>query len=167
MGIEDSAFVENWTQEYLEHYGVKGMRWGVRKDPERAYEKAGSKLKRLDQKAVKAGAKAARKETRSLRRQQRADTAWLFRKTKARLADWAIGRSEKARQKYVKKMSRAASWYKEMENAFRDTKISNLDPSTSELGKKYANMQINDLMGNAVTSLANKQLRMIYRQMGR
>lgn len=153
--------------EVLEHYGVLGMKWGVRKDPQRAYERANKKLTALDKRATKAGAKAARKETRSLRRQQRADTAWLFPKTKAKLADWAIGRSNKARAKYAKKMSRAVSWYKQMENAFRDTKISDLNPSYTALGEKYSKIQVNDLMGNAQTTLANKQLRMIYRRMGR
>lgn len=155
------------SEEDLNHYGVLGMKWGIHKDPQRAYERANKKLAALDEKATKAGAKAARKETRSLRRQQRADTAWLFPKTKAKLADWAIGRSEKHRQKYVKKMSRAVSWYKEMENAFRDTKIENLNQDYVALGEKYSKIQVNDLMMNAQASLANKQLRMIYRQMGR
>lgn len=163
----DEEFDEPESMESLEHYGVKGMRWGIHKDPQRAYERANKKLTALDKRATKAGAKASRKETRSLRRQQRADTAWVFPKTKAKLADWAIGRSEKARQKYVKKMSRAVSWYKEMENAFRDTKVQNLNPNYVSLGEKYSKIQVNDVMMNAQASLANKQLRMIYRQMGK
>lgn len=163
----DEEFDEDESDEDLEHYGVLGMKWGVRKDPQKAYERANQKLTSLDKRATKAGAKAARKETRSLRRQQRADTAWLFPKTKAKLADWAIGRSEKHRQTYVKKMSRAVSWYKEMENTFRDTKVENLNPNYVALGEKYSKIQVNDLMMNAQASLANKQLRMIYRQMGR
>lgn len=36
-----------YNQEYLEHYGVKGMKWGVRKDPERsgATSRRGTKAK--------------------------------------------------------------------------------------------------------------------------
>lgn len=160
-----SEFIERRSQTDLEHYGVLGMKWGVRKDPERAYEKASQKLEKLDRKAQKAGAKAAKKEAKSVHKQQKADSAVLFKKAKARSADRAIGRSEKSRQKYMTQMSKAVSWYKEMENAFRDIKISKLNPSKSELGKKYVDIQINDLMSNATTSVANKQLRMIYRQM--
>lgn len=34
--------------ESLEHYGVKGMKWGIRKDPVKAFNKAGKKLAKLD-----------------------------------------------------------------------------------------------------------------------
>lgn len=36
------------NEQHLAHYGVKGMRWGVRKDPDRAYTKAVNKLRRIE-----------------------------------------------------------------------------------------------------------------------
>lgn len=165
-----SEFIEGIISESeneLEHYGVLGMKWGIHKDPQRAYERANKKLEKLDKKATKAGAKATRKEEASVRRQQKADSAILFRKMKARSADRSIGRSERSRQNYTRKVAKAVSWYKEMENAFRDTKIENLNQNYVALGEKYSKIQVNDLMANAQTNLANKQLRMIYRQMGK
>ena len=39
---------------YLAHYGVKGMKWGVRKDPEKAYAR---RAKKLNRKALRQQAK--------------------------------------------------------------------------------------------------------------
>lgn len=39
---------------YLEHYGVLGMKWGVRKDKVKAFNKAGKKLKHLTDNVTKA-----------------------------------------------------------------------------------------------------------------
>lgn len=163
--LRHDDFQDPESEEDIEHYGVLGMKWGVRKDPQRAYDRANKKLSALDRKASKAERKAIRKETRSVRRQQRADTAIFFPKTKARLASWAIARSEKSRQKYVKKMSKAVTWSKNMQEIFKDTKVTAMNQEYVDLGKKYSDMQIKDLMANAQTSLANKQLRLIYKQM--
>lgn len=40
----------------LQHYGVKGMRWGIRKDVDKAYVKASNKLKKLQYRADRARA---------------------------------------------------------------------------------------------------------------
>lgn len=45
----------------LEHYGVLGMKWGVRKDPERAYAKAKAKSEKLSKKIAKANKKYLKK----------------------------------------------------------------------------------------------------------
>lgn len=165
--IRHDDFNEEASDKDLEHYGVLGMKWGVRKDPQKAYDRANKKLSALDKKIFKAEKKALKKEARSLSRQQRADTAILFPKTKARLASWAIARSEKSRQKYVKKMAKAVSWSRAMQEEFKDTKVSTLNQEYIDLGKKYSDMQIKDLMANAQTSVANKQLRLIYKQMAK
>ena len=52
--------------EYIAHgnevcrYGVLGMRWGVRKNPAKAYAKASRKDDRLDQKSIKKGLESAK-----------------------------------------------------------------------------------------------------------
>lgn len=52
------------NNEYLIHYGVLGMKWGVRKDPQRAYSKARKKLSKIQNKAFKLQAKAKKKKDR-------------------------------------------------------------------------------------------------------
>ena len=42
----------------LKHFGVAGMKWGVRKNPSRTYGKASKKANKLNRKAAKASNKA-------------------------------------------------------------------------------------------------------------
>lgn len=44
-------------QSELMHYGVLGMKWGIRKDPDKAYAKSIKKLRRLDSAHAKAAAR--------------------------------------------------------------------------------------------------------------
>lgn len=58
---------DNWegAGEYLEHYGVLGMKWGIRKDPKRAYEKAMDRKHKLDMRAAKGSVRGASLKARS------------------------------------------------------------------------------------------------------
>lgn len=70
----------------LQHYGVKGMKWGVRKDPDRYYKKGVKKLRKLEQKVssakttrardIRLRAKADMLESRSKVYANKAKKAW-------------------------------------------------------------------------------------------
>ena len=59
MSYNDYMYAVDRSDEYLAHYGIKGMKWGVRKALEtgntkklsRMYKKAAKKLAKLDKKA--------------------------------------------------------------------------------------------------------------------
>lgn len=149
---------------YLEHYGVLGMKWGVRKDANKAYARASKKLSKLDRKAADSAASAAKADARSTDKQRKADSAMIFKKSSAKKAIKAIEKSDRARLDYARKMEKAVSWYKQMENTFRDVKLSNVNSEYVTLGKKYSKICLDDLMANVQTSWANKELMMYYRQ---
>ena len=114
----------------LYHYGVLGMKWGVRRgNATKAYAKASKKLTKLDKKVDKAEALARK------RRGQVDAAAASFFSTKRRI-DKAETRSKKASAKAALRNRKAERWYKSMEKAFADTDIS-MTKEQVAMGKRY------------------------------
>lgn len=58
---------ENESEEDIEHYGVLGMKWGVRHNTAKAYSKASAKKARLENKVVKTRNKYLKKSAKANR----------------------------------------------------------------------------------------------------
>lgn len=159
-GIKHDDFIDQYGEESIEHYGVLGMKWGIHKDPQRAYERANQKLSKLDKKVVRADQKVAKAQMRSVSKQARANSALLFKKSKSRSAAKAIRKANQAHLKVQKKAAKAERWYKAMENVFRNVDVSALKTNSNytELGKKYANATIDAMMANTTTGASMVQL---------
>lgn len=151
----------------LQHYGVLGMKWGVRKDPERAYSKAGAKLEKLDTKASKFSAKGAKREQKAVTKQRKASSAILFQKGRARRASKATRKALKAYQKAQEKQIKAYRWNEEMKKTFKDIKVKNMDPKYVSLGEKYSKTTIDQIMQNNVSVNALMNIDEYYNRRGR
>lgn len=115
----------------LKHYGVLGMKWGVRRGKTtKAYTKASKKLQKIDKKYTKLESKAIKKSANADRLQSSRNP---FKQGR--------GENEEVRAKRLAaKTGRYArignKWYKSMEETFKNTDIS-LTSEQRALGEKY------------------------------
>lgn len=103
----------------LYHYGVVGMKWGVRRNATKAYERASKKMKRLKNKADKAKIKYGKKSG-------------------VHLTDFGIEAERKARKKAARADAKAIAWQRAMDKEFSNKKLSKLEQNYIRKGETYA-----------------------------
>lgn len=94
------AVYSSYGQEELYHYGVLGMKWGVRRNPRRAYEKSTKKLTQIGESVSKADSKK-KKYANPLIRTSISD---------AKYKKWS--------RQYDKHRARGEKWYSSMKSEF-------------------------------------------------
>ena len=114
----------------LKHYGVLGMKWGVRRGrTARAYEKASKKLNKLNSRVEDSEADVNK-------RVAKADKAASSRFASNRKQEKSFDKAKESLAGYRETVRKANKWYKAMEKTFANTDIS-MTKEQVRMGKKY------------------------------
>lgn len=126
-----AEYIKHTETDEHAHYGVLGMKWGVRRGrTDKAYAKASKKLDKLDRKIEKKNVKTE-KYIRKLEKKERSRYADADDIQKAR------SKAKNAEYKAYKATMKAQKFYKSMEKTFAKTSVS-MSPEQRALGKSYA-----------------------------
>lgn len=149
--------------DYLEHHGIKGQRWGIRRyqNKDGSLKPAGEKHRSLrerrqETKAKKAQAKAA--QELAAKRKAAADKARAAKAAKKQAEEKAAAKAAERRKKFeagkipMKKMTDAelaeATQRKKAEQAYKDQRLAN------STGRRFVNKMVNDALIPAATNAA-------------
>lgn len=113
------------VDDFLEHIGVKGMKWGVRRgNQSRTFARASKKAIRLEK-------KSARLAKRGAKLQYKGSKWGNFRK---------IRKGMRLSYKSTKYAEKARKWELKMAQHLQGVKVSDLEPKHKDAGKQYLHL---------------------------
>lgn len=135
-------------QDELLHYGVLGMKWGVRRNASRAYGSAIKKKNKLEKKAMKLDTKAAKQQSKAAKVSLKATEKLAKATSKGAYQDGMKlqleankknAKAAKLNKKAAKYRKKKQKWEKEMNKAFAGYTVKSLPKQKMDSGKAFVN----------------------------
>ena len=127
-------YIENGE---LMHYGVLGMKWGIKRNPSRAFSKSVKKANRLEKKIGKTE-KNLQKNIYKRNKISARYSGFGF----ASKGDVTRATSRVHRQEYLldKRKKKYDKWKQHMQKNFQNVKVSDVAPEVRSAGKDYLDL---------------------------
>lgn len=138
--------IRRQSEDELYHYGVPGMRWGFRKNPERALQKTVRQLEKYGQKAEKGAKRASDRNRYKQAKLQRKATKYALKSQRVRAANnrklfrMSDAKAGKKMLKYDKKAAKYADKSAKMAKAIARGKAKS-ERNIKKGQKMYAELQ--------------------------
>ena len=138
--------------EELKHYGVLGMKWGVRRNPSKAYGRAVLKKKKLEERTVESRLVGAKMQYKAEKLRQKATT-----KKKMEKANDKMLQANKLLLDAAKAEKKGQKWTAAMEKTFQNYKIRKIPEGNLKAGKNFIYRKIYGDDAYKVTEKVNKK----------
>lgn len=130
-----------YSDEYLQHYGVLGMRWGVRKgNASQAFARSAKKAQRLEKRYNKKADKAVKRQAKAEKQLSKVHTVFGHNPKRARRALKAQSKAARANIKATKAQNKIIKWEDNMAKEFANVKIKDISPEHLNIGRDYVHM---------------------------